>query len=84
MQQLLVVVMATEVDAVAGVEAILTNVDMISSVAMNNVAISGMVMISEVDTILAVMEAAMVGADRGNAHKINSTVVVITDMPGVW
>jgi hypothetical protein len=81
MQQPVVVMVATKVDAVAGVEAILISMDMISSVAtsiegMNSVAMSNMVMISEVDTILAVMEAAMVGAARGTAHKISSTVVI--------
>jgi hypothetical protein len=66
---------------VASVEAILTSVDMISSVAtsivaMNSVAMSNMVMISEVDIILAVLEEAMVGAAMGTAHRINSTVVI--------
>jgi hypothetical protein len=81
MQQLVVVVVATEVDTMAGVEAILTSVDMISSVATsivakNSVAISNMVMISEVDTILVVMEATVVGAARGTAHRISNTVVI--------
>jgi hypothetical protein len=81
MQQLVVVVVATEVDAVAGVEAILISVDMISRVvtsivAMSSVAMSNMVMTSEVGTILAVMEVAMVGAARGTIHRISSTVVI--------
>jgi hypothetical protein len=77
--QPVVVVVAIEVDVVVGVEAILTSVDMISSVAtsimdMNSVAMSNMDMISEVDTTLAVMEAAMVGVARGTAHRISSMV----------
>jgi hypothetical protein len=81
MQQLVVVVVATEVDAMADVEAILTSVDMISSVAtsivaMNSVAMNNMVITSEVDIILATMEVAMVGAARGIAHRISNTVVI--------
>jgi hypothetical protein len=81
MQQPVIVVVATEVDVVAGVEDILISVDMISNVAMsieamNSVAMSNMVLISEVDTILRVMEAAMVGAAKGTTHKISSMVVI--------
>jgi hypothetical protein len=81
MQQPVVVVVATEVDTVADVEDILTSVDMISSVAtsivaMNSMVMSNMVMIREVDIILAVLEEAMVGAARGIAHRISSMVVI--------
>jgi hypothetical protein len=81
MQQLVVVVVATEVDAMEDVEAILTSVDTISSVAMsivamNSVAMNNMVMTSEVDIILTTMEVAMVGAARGIAHRISNMVVI--------
>jgi hypothetical protein len=43
---------------------------------MNNVAMSSMVMTSEVDIILATMEVAMVGVARGTAHRISNMVVI--------
>jgi hypothetical protein len=73
MQQLVVVVVATEVDAMVGVED-----PQISSVAMSIMAMSNAVMSNMAVTIVEVtihMEVVMVGVCKVTVHRNNSTEV---------
>jgi hypothetical protein len=81
MQQQEEAVVATVVDAVAGVVIILTHVDMINNVAMSIEAMSNVVMInmamdSVAATTFVVVEEAMVGVVKDIVHSHKTTAVI--------
>jgi hypothetical protein len=80
MQQQEEAMVATVVDAVAGVVTTPTHVDMINNaatsiVAMNSVAMNNMAMVSVVATTLMAVEEAMAGVVKDIAHSRKPMVV---------